>query len=232
MAWIKMDVDLPNHPRVLRLSEITGAIETTIVGGLHWLWAFADQHSVDGRLPGVSPMTIDRKTGVVGFGEALLAVDWLRKIEGGVAIPRFERHNGASAKRRAQEAARMGAKRSAFAAHANNSRTQCARDAQQEKENSTPSSSSTRKPTLAECEEEFARFGGTTEMAHKYFAARESTDWRMRGSEITHWQAEVQTYIAAWKRNEQKGPRNGNHPKSMRASAVSNSHSTTARRQY
>lgn len=100
--WIKMRANLWDDPRVSRLCEMVGAKEATIVGGLYWLWASADQHSTDGLMHGLSPATVDRKTGIKGFGKALVAIGWLTEEPDGLRIARFDEHNGESAKTRAE----------------------------------------------------------------------------------------------------------------------------------
>lgn len=104
--WIKMRGNLWDDPRVGALVDATETTEATIVGGLYWLWATADQHTEDGLMPGLSVRQIDRKTGIQGFGEALVSVDWLSEENGGVRLARFTEHNGASAKSRATDAQR------------------------------------------------------------------------------------------------------------------------------
>lgn len=104
--WIKMRTNLWDDPRVSRLCDLTGSSEAAIVGGLYWLWAMADEHTEDGLLPGMTTRAIDRKTGVPGLGEALVSIGWLSAQEDGLTIIGFEEHNGASAKRRCQDAQR------------------------------------------------------------------------------------------------------------------------------
>lgn len=143
--WIKMRDNLWDDPRVSRLCDLVNANEATVIGGLYWLWSNADQHTVDGAMPGLTLSGIDRKTKIKGFGKALSAVGWVADAPDGVTIPRFDEHNGASAKRRASEAKRMAGKRTKRErnAHAtrtgseqdaNAVRTESARDAQLEKE--------------------------------------------------------------------------------------------------
>ena len=55
---------------------------------------------------GLTIRSIDRKVGLRGFGDALIAVGWLADHPEGVRIVRFEEHNGKSAKRRCSEAVR------------------------------------------------------------------------------------------------------------------------------
>ncbi len=105
--WIKMRGNLWDDPRVSSLCDIANCSEATAIGGLYWLWATADQHSEDGVLPGLSLRSIDRKTGITGFGQAMVDIGWLADHPEGVRIVRFDEHNGSSAKKRCQTAKRV-----------------------------------------------------------------------------------------------------------------------------
>lgn len=105
--WIKMRSNLWDDPRIAKLCDITDQSEAAIVGGLYWLWATADQHSEDGLMHGLTLRAIDRKTGIPGFGEALVVAGWLADHPEGVRIVRFNEHNGESAKKRCQTAKRV-----------------------------------------------------------------------------------------------------------------------------
>lgn len=102
-----MRSNLWDDPRISAICEKTGSTEAPVIGALYWLWATADQHSVDGILPGMSCKSIDRKTGVPGIGNALVDVGWIADHTEGVRIVRFEEHNGASAKKRCLTAKRV-----------------------------------------------------------------------------------------------------------------------------
>ncbi|MBB5414072.1 hypothetical protein [Paraburkholderia atlantica] len=104
--------NLWDDPRVARLVEITDSSEAAVIGGLYWLWATADQHSEDGVMPGMTPRTIDRKTGVLGLGAALVTIGWIEVDDEGLTITRFDEHNGTSAKKRAVTAKRVANHRS------------------------------------------------------------------------------------------------------------------------
>jgi len=72
-----------------------------------WLWA--DSVSVDGVVDGVASRDIDAIVDAVGFSECLSRVGWLTfddDIER-IHIPNFDRHNGETAKKRAQKAKRQ-----------------------------------------------------------------------------------------------------------------------------
>lgn len=116
--WIKMRGNLWDDPRVARLCDLTDAPEAMVIGGLYWLWATADQHSDDGVMHGLTLRSIDRKTGIKGFGDALVQVGWLEDHPEGARITRFEEHNGSSAKRRSLDAQRKATVRSVSASDA------------------------------------------------------------------------------------------------------------------
>lgn len=104
--WIKMRNNLWDDPRVSSICDLTSSSEATVIGALYWLWASADEHTENGFLPGLTVSSINRKTGVQGFGEALLSIGWLAQEPDGLTIRHFEEHNGTSAKRRCMEAQR------------------------------------------------------------------------------------------------------------------------------
>lgn len=113
--WIKMRTNLWDDPRIARICDLTDQSEAAVIGGLYWLWAMADEHTVDGLLHGLTLRAIDRKTGVKGLGEALATVGWLSEDEDGVTIINFDEHNGESAKKRCQTAKRVAKKRNSNA---------------------------------------------------------------------------------------------------------------------
>lgn len=104
-----MRSNLWDNPRVSKLCDMTGQGEATVIGGLYWLWATADQHTEDGVLWHLSLSQLDRKTGIKGFGDAMVAAGWLQTDGENLLIPNFEDHNGTSAKKRAQTARRVAA---------------------------------------------------------------------------------------------------------------------------
>jgi hypothetical protein len=106
VTWIKMRTDLRNHPKVVRIASALKADRLRVVGGLWAVWCTFDVHSEDGTLEGYTLAAIDEDIGWRGFGKAMHAVGWLIQKESGLEVPEFEEHNGASAKRRAQETKR------------------------------------------------------------------------------------------------------------------------------
>lgn len=121
--WIKMRADLHTHPKVVRMASVLKADRLRIVGGLHSAWCLFDVHSVDGFLDGYSADTLDDLIGFPGFSRAMMAVGWLEENGESLVMPRFEAHNGQSAKRRAQDADRKRNVRKASASEADKKRT-------------------------------------------------------------------------------------------------------------
>lgn len=105
--WIKMRDNLWDDPRVAAMVDMTESSEAAIIGALYWLWSTADQHTDDGLMHGLTTRAIDRKTGVKGFADALIAIGWLVDHTDGVQIVEFEKHNGSSAKKRHETAKRV-----------------------------------------------------------------------------------------------------------------------------
>lgn len=121
--WIKMRTDLHTHPKVVRISSALRADRLRVVGGLHAVWCLFDAHAIDGKLDGYTAEALDDMIGFPGFAEALAAVGWLVVGNEFLEAPRFDEHNGQSAKRRAMEAERKRNDRKASALHADKKRT-------------------------------------------------------------------------------------------------------------
>lgn len=109
--WIKMRVDLPDDPAVVSIALALEIDEDSVVGKLHRLWSWADKHTTDGRTNGVNLKWVDRFVGKTGFAQAMIATGWLCFDSGELSFPGFERHNGESAKRRADNTLRVRASR-------------------------------------------------------------------------------------------------------------------------
>lgn len=121
--WIKMRTNLTTSPKVVRISSALKADRLRVVGGLHSAWSLFDQHSEDGILVGYSPETLDELIGWPGFTAAMIAVEWAIYDGESLALPRYEDHNGQSAKRRAMDADRKKEVRKASASQADKKRT-------------------------------------------------------------------------------------------------------------
>lgn len=121
--WIKMRADLFTHPKVVRISSALKADTLRTVGGLMSVWCLFDAHSEDGQLDGYSFEVVDQLLRWDGFSQAMSVVGWLEKTPTGLALPRFDAHNGQSSKRRAQDADRKREVRKVSAPEADKKRT-------------------------------------------------------------------------------------------------------------
>lgn len=106
MSWIKVKTTLTTEPAVSAIASQVKRPENHVVGCLVAVWSWADNLTADGFVQHANLSLIDKIAGVKGFGSAMCSVDWLRATDGGVTFPRWERHNGQSAKARAGEADR------------------------------------------------------------------------------------------------------------------------------
>jgi len=105
--WIKMSMALQSHPKVVRILSATKSDKFRVVGGLHAVWSVFDQHSSNGELAGYTFETMDHVIGWIGFSKAMADVGWLVQTNlQTLVMPEFDTHNGASAKRRAEDSER------------------------------------------------------------------------------------------------------------------------------
>lgn len=119
-----MRADLFTHPKVVRISSALKADTLRTVGGLMSVWCLFDAHSEDGKLDGYTPEVLDEHVRWGGFSAAMVSVGWLEVgPSGSLFLPRFDTHNGQSAKRRAQDADRKREDRKTSAPEADKKRT-------------------------------------------------------------------------------------------------------------
>jgi len=105
--WVKMRRSLSSDPDVFRIGELTKLDRFSVVGRLHAVWSWADEHDVAKRdAVSVTTAYVDSVADCVGFAEAMRQVGWLAGSDGALRFPNFERHNGRDAKRKAQTALR------------------------------------------------------------------------------------------------------------------------------
>ena len=107
--WLKTRLDLPDDPAVIFIAAVTKLDVDAVVGKCIRFWAWANRNTRDGRLPGVNAEWLDRFVGKRGFAKAMSQTipPWLEIGDTGLVIPRFDRHNGKSAKERAANTLRQ-----------------------------------------------------------------------------------------------------------------------------
>lgn len=99
--WIKVRTNLGGDPAVKSIARELRETAHSVVGRLHALWSWADQHTDDGALDFTVLTDIDDIVEKRGFAAQMVRVGWLiDRGADGVCIPNWERHNGRSAKKR------------------------------------------------------------------------------------------------------------------------------------
>jgi hypothetical protein len=138
--WIKVRKSLPNDPRIVRIAGALKADRFRTLGGVLSAWCLFDEHTDCGRLEGYTPELLDEVIGFPGLANAMAKADWLEIGDGFLVAPRFEKHNGKTAKRRCQETER---KRSAR--NADGKRTREEKRREEKNEDADASSAAARK---------------------------------------------------------------------------------------
>ena len=115
-----------------------GLEEDLVVGKLCRLWSWANTHTENGHASGVTPGWLNRFLGCDNFATALADVGWLEIKPDGLEIPRFERHNGKSAKTRATARERKRRERSCHAGSVTETGHALEREEKRREEQKTP----------------------------------------------------------------------------------------------
>jgi len=105
--WIKVEHETPDKPEVVAIAAALDIDQDAVFGKLMRLWMWADQNTVDGYAPRVTKTFVDRYCHAPGMAVAMEEAGWLLVSDGGLTIPKFDRHNGKSAKHRALTKNRM-----------------------------------------------------------------------------------------------------------------------------
>jgi hypothetical protein len=108
-GWIKVEKDLANDPRVLRMASRLRHADVTlgsrsrlvVVGALVTLWWYADTHILDDDTLPIGADQINELVGIDGFCD-LMPVEWLQILDADrVKLVDYTAHNGTTAKKRA-----------------------------------------------------------------------------------------------------------------------------------
>ena len=106
-AWIKIEDTTPDKPEVWAMAAKLGIDADAVVGKLVRIWIWADHQTIDGNAQSVTKALLDRCAGVAGFADAMMEAGWLVATSAGVSFVNFDRHNGETAKKRAQTSRRV-----------------------------------------------------------------------------------------------------------------------------
>ncbi|WP_262265416.1 hypothetical protein [Pseudomonas aeruginosa] len=105
--WIKFELATLEKPEVCQLASLANVDMDAVVGKLLRVWGWFDQHTEEGNAPSVSKLLLDRLAGVTGFCDFMCQVGWMVEEGGVISLPRFDRHNGKTAKNRLLTAKRV-----------------------------------------------------------------------------------------------------------------------------
>lgn len=111
MSWIKIETTLPQKPETIKIAAILKKKPAEVVGALVVLWCLTDGLTEDGFLQYYGRREIDAAVGVRGFCAALEQVGWIELGDDGARLVNYDKHNGRSAKMRAETARRVGRRR-------------------------------------------------------------------------------------------------------------------------
>lgn len=102
--WTPLRDNIHDDPDVYAIAAALNVKDSDlVVGKLTRFWAWASQHTEDGRLVGVTRETVDRIAKQRRFAEVLIGVGWLLEDGHVLVIPRFDRWMSRSAKARLGE---------------------------------------------------------------------------------------------------------------------------------
>jgi hypothetical protein len=101
--WIKVETCTAGKAEIIRLARILSMSHREALGAVVQFWSWADSNTVDGLVDGVALQDVDAVLSCPGLCAALEMVGWLQvdKEKERIRIPKFARHNGESAKKRA-----------------------------------------------------------------------------------------------------------------------------------
>jgi hypothetical protein len=108
-GWIKLEKDLANDPRVLKMASRLSHADVTlgsrsrlvVVGALVTLWWYADTHIGDDDVLPIGADEVDQLVGLKGFC-TLMPQDWLQILDADhVKLVDYVAHNGSLAKNKA-----------------------------------------------------------------------------------------------------------------------------------
>jgi hypothetical protein len=113
MAWIKVDHLTPDKPEVIAMANELGIDQDAVVGKLVRFWIWCDQQLKNGEEIQVTFSFIDRLTACKSFATSMQHFGWLEVKYGRIFVPNFTRHNGETAKNRAETQKRVAKSRNA-----------------------------------------------------------------------------------------------------------------------
>ncbi len=106
-GWIKVEKNTPDKPRIFEMQRLCGASKDDVFYACVLLWAWMDEKTQTGHVPGLTRAEVDVIGDLPGFGEALEKVGWAVFTDAGMTMIKWDRHNGTQAKLRALRSQNM-----------------------------------------------------------------------------------------------------------------------------
>lgn len=110
--WIKWCKGFSRKEEVLSISRKLNLNRRIVASACMELFEWADSETVDGHIRGTDTAFVDELVGLPGFASAIEGEKWVRFTTTGISFLNWDRHNGETAKRRIQDAARKKERRS------------------------------------------------------------------------------------------------------------------------
>lgn len=109
--WIKVQVTLPESPKIFRLARLLGVCRMEALGyAVRW-FCWLDTYCANGSTE-LTEGDVDALIGKSGITRAFCELEWASvDADGFVRVMDFDKHNGESSKKRAESQARMAAMR-------------------------------------------------------------------------------------------------------------------------
>ena len=194
--WLKIELVTPDKQEVWAMAEALSLDPDAVVGKLFRVWRWFDQHSEEGNARSVSKSLLDREVGVTGFCGAMQKVRWMEEKNGFIAIPNFDKHNGKSAKNRANTAKRVAKHKALAGSNGDSVSTVTVEALPKEEKRREENKDRFVKPTPEEiqtyCDERGNGLSG-----EKIFDHYEANGWMRGKTKIKDWKACVRT----WEKN-------------------------------
>lgn len=112
--WIKVEKTTPGKPELLGIAAVLEVHPNEALGLCVRFWMWADDQLESRHARRVTKSALDAHLGRNGLSDALVSVGWLQVRNGSLEVPNFDRHLGASAKKRANSAERSRKHRQSF----------------------------------------------------------------------------------------------------------------------
>jgi hypothetical protein len=228
--WIKIEMETPDKPEVVNMAAILRMDQDAVTGKLFRIWTWADRNSIDGEAMPITCAFLDRLTTKRGFSAAMRQVGWLAGEDGNLTFPGFYRHNGITAKARAESNRRMANTRE---------RRQfgCGNVALKEQPNPQPEKRKEEIDKVSLTQSERAHEIPTDGQVKSYAASapvpiseacavafydtQEASGWITKhGHSIADWRAALRRYASMWNENEKGKTPPGNKPEHRQAKAA------------